>query len=107
MYQHVLADLRRSYDRNAPERDHYGIATWKIEVRQSFLTLLQKEKKQHLLEIGAGPGRDSKFFQEHGLNVVCTDLSPEMVALCRAKGLTAYAMDFLNLEFPANSFDAV
>ena len=108
MYRQVLADLRESYNRNAPNRDKkYGVEDWKIEVRQSFLSLIQKEGKQRLLEIGAGPGRDGKFFQECGLDVVCTDLSPEMVALCRAKGLTAYVMDFLSLDFPAHSFDVV
>jgi len=30
-----------------------------------------------------------------------------MVARCREKGLTAYVMDFLHLDFPAGSFDAV
>lgn len=107
MYQQIIADLRESYDRNAPDRDHYGIETWKLEERQYFLSLLQKEGKQYLLEIGAGPGRDGKFFQDNGLDVICTDLSPAMVELCRAKGLTAYTMDFLNLSFPASSFDAV
>lgn len=39
--------------------------------------------------------------------VVCTDLSPENVRLCRAKGLIAYVMDFMGLDFPESSFDAV
>jgi SAM-dependent methyltransferase len=65
------------------------------------------EGKQSLLEIGAGTGKFAKFFQDNGLTVVCTDLSPEMVRLCWAKGLTAYAMDFLGLDFPESSFDAV
>jgi SAM-dependent methyltransferase len=30
-----------------------------------------------------------------------------MIDLCRAKGLQAYVMDFLNLDFPPGSFDAV
>ncbi len=30
-----------------------------------------------------------------------------MVELCRAKGLTAHVMDFMSLDFPAESFDAV
>ena len=30
-----------------------------------------------------------------------------MVALCRAKGLSAHVMDFLSLDFPEESFDAV
>src|SRR5689334_3996544 len=107
MYRKVITDLRESYNRNAADRDHYGIEDWKAEERQHFLEQLQQAGKQDLLEIGAGPGRDSKFFQEHELTVTCTDLSPEMVALCRAKGLNAHVMDFLSLDFPAESFDAV
>ena len=107
MYHQIVAELRESYDRNALERENYEIAPWKVEERQHFLTLLQNEGKQRLLEIGAGVGRDGKFFQDNGLDVICTDLSPEMVALCRAKGLIAYAMDFLSLDFPPASFDAV
>ena len=60
-----------------------------------------------LLEIGAGPGHDSAFFAGHGLQVVATDLSPAMVGFCRSKGLDAHVMDFLHLDFPAGSFDAV
>jgi SAM-dependent methyltransferase len=60
-----------------------------------------------LLEIGAGTGRDSLFFQQNGRTVTCTDLSPEMVRLCRQKGLDAHLMDFTDLQFPANSFDAI
>ncbi len=107
MYKDVITSLRESYDRNANDRDHYGIEDWKVEERQHFLEQLQSEKKQSLLEIGAGPGRDSKFLQENGLTVTCTDLSPEMVELCRSKGLNAHVMDFLSLDFPQDSFDAV
>lgn len=107
MYDQVLDDLRRSYDRTAEEREKYDISAWKIEERDYFLSLLKTEGKQSLLEIGAGTGKFAKFFQDNGLTVVCTDLSPEMVRLCRAKGLTAYAMDFLGLDFPESSFDAV
>jgi hypothetical protein len=35
-----------------------------------------------LFEIGAGAGHDSKYFSDHGLTVVATDLSPKMVAMC-------------------------
>ncbi|MEU8663730.1 class I SAM-dependent methyltransferase, partial [Actinoplanes philippinensis] len=58
-------------------------------------------------EVGAGTGQDSLFFQEQGLTVVAADLSPVMVEHCRAKGLDAHVMDFLHLDFPAGSFDAV
>ncbi len=107
MDQKIISSLRESYNKNALERNNFNIEKWKAEEREHFLTLLQKESKQHLLEIGAGHGRDGKFFQDQGLDVVCTDLSPEMVALCRAKGLTAHVMDFQSLNFPVNTFDAV
>ena len=60
-----------------------------------------------MLEIGAGAGQDSVYFASHGLDVVATDLSAAMVALCRAKGLDARVMDFSQLDLPAESFDAV
>lgn len=107
MCEQIIHDLRQSYNRIAEERDKGKIASWKIEERDQFLTLLQKENKKTLLEIGAGTGIHGKFFQDNGLQVTCTDLAPEMVRRCQQKGLTAYVMDFLNLEFPTNSFDAV
>jgi len=100
-------DLRKTYDRQANQRDAGSIQGWKVEERASFLSLLQKEDKHTLLEIGSGPGRDGEFFQKQGLQVTCIDLSPEMIRLCHQKGLTAYVMDMTNLTFPANSSDAV
>jgi len=60
-----------------------------------------------MLEIGAGTGQDSVFFAGTGLDVVATDISPAMVARCRDKGIDARVMDFSQLDFPAESFDAV
>lgn len=100
-------DLREAYNRNALERESYAIADWKIRVRQDFLTILQAEEKLTLLELGAGPGRDARFLQDNGLQVTCVDLSPEMVELCQQKGLSAQVMDFGNLRFAPESFEAV
>ena len=80
---------------------------WKVAERANFLALLQQEHRQSLLEIGAGAGKDSKFFYDQGLTVTCIDLSPEMVKLCRQKGLSADVMDMTRLDFAPNSFDAV
>ena len=101
------ARLREAYDKYAQERDASPMQEWKIEKRSKFLSLLQREHKKNLLEIGAGPGRDSKFFQESGLEVVCIDLSPAMVELCRQKGLTAHVMDMADIQLPVSSFDAI
>lgn len=103
----VKRDLLAYYNQTAAARGEQGIADWKATERGRFLALLQAEGKRQLLEIGAGPGRDSLFFQENGLAVVCIDLSPQMVALCRQKNLTAHVMDFYHLDFPPAAFDAV
>ena len=107
MYEEVISDLRHAYNLSAEERELGELSAWKIEERQAFLDLLQREEKATLLEIGAGPGKDSKFFQDNGMQVIGTDLSAEMVKLCQDKGLEAYVMDFMNLDFPNENFDAI
>jgi SAM-dependent methyltransferase len=107
-YQKIIASLRMSYNREkTAQRDQMEKEFWKVTERQQFLSLLRQEGKTDLLEIGAGTGNDSLFFQNNGLDVTCTDLSPDMVNLCREKGLKAFVMDFLSLDFPPCSFDAI
>lgn len=100
-------NLRASYNKYAQERDSHGIQDWKANERAKFLALLQQEGKRTMLEIGAGTGWDGKFFQDHGIQMTCVDLSPAMVELCRQKGLAALVMDIGELNFPSASFDAV
>jgi SAM-dependent methyltransferase len=104
-YHDVLGPLRLAYDGRAAWRDGLTVQPWKLAERQAFRDRLAPGAR--LLEIGAGTGRDSAFFQAEGFPVVATDLSPAMVELCRSKGIEAHVMDFLGLDFPADSFDAV
>jgi SAM-dependent methyltransferase len=107
-YQQVIENLRTAYNAtSAQQRDQESKQDWKLAERQAFVELLLSEGKQTLLEVGAGTGTDSVAFQKSGLRVICTDLSPAMVELCRTKGLEAYVMDFLGLDFPPASFDAI
>jgi SAM-dependent methyltransferase len=106
-YDDVVPDLRASYDDGAAERDNLPRQQFKVEERALFLDRLRAVEAKTLLEIGAGTGQDAVFFAEEGLDVVAVDLSPEMVAFCRAKGLEAYERDFLHLGFEPGSFDAV
>lgn len=107
MVNKIINDLRTAYDNSAAKRDQTEKKAWKLNERQNFLELLQQEDKTTLLELGAGPGDDGRFFQNNGLTVTCTDLSPAMVKLCRAKGLDARVMDFRNLNFGDGRFDAI
>ena len=106
-YEQLKANLVTVYNHQAEERNKREIDDWKAVERAHFLSLLQGENKQTLLEIGAGPGRDSLFYKDRGLQVTCIDLSPKMIELCRQKGLDAQVMDMVNLDFERESFDAV
>ncbi|GIG56340.1 hypothetical protein Lfu02_07120 [Longispora fulva] len=106
-YQDVVGALRTAYDGGAAGRDREVKDPWKVTERADFLRRLTDEGRERLLEVGAGTGQDSSYFRDNGLDVVAVDLSPEMVAHCRAKGLTAHVRDFLDLGFPPGSFDAV
>jgi len=103
----VTATLRTAYDRAADDRDQKEPEPWKRAYRQAFLDLVQAEQGHTLLEVGPGPGKDSLFFQQAGLDVTAVDLSPVMVELCRQKGLRAQAGDIREQGFGSAAFDAV
>ena len=106
-YRFVASELRRAYDAKAEQRDRNPVRDWQKALWAQYLQSLQDEDLTSLLEIGAGTGQAAHFFQSAGLEVVCTDLSPEMVRLCREKGLEAFEMDFLRLDFPDGHFDGL
>jgi SAM-dependent methyltransferase len=104
-YDELLPRLRAAYDGKADFRDQLPKTDWKLAERAGFAARL--DAGQRLLEVGAGSGQDSAYFAGLGLDVVATDLSPEMVARCRAKGLDARVVDVLGLSFLDGSFDVV
>jgi len=103
----IKTNLVKAYDRYAQERDKLEIALWKIRERNHFLQILKEERKMNLLEIGAGTGKDSRFFKDSGFTVVSTDISFEMAKLRNEKGLFASVMDFYELGFSEESFDSI
>jgi SAM-dependent methyltransferase len=105
-YDSVKRNLRLAYDQQAADREAMDDPEWKQDERTRFLDLLRRAGAMTLLEVGAGHGVSGRYFADQGLSVTCIDLSPELVAWCRAKGLAARVMDFSALDFPAASFDA-
>lgn len=109
MDPNLLEQLRTAYDAMVSEREKKLLHSWKAAERARFLAMIQAEAKDTLLEIGVGTGRDSLFFQEHGLRVTCADLSPAMVSHCRKNGLDAHVVDFASLDqhFGPDRFAAI
>lgn len=103
----IKETLRQSYNNFAAEREKNKLQEWKIKPRDLFLELLINEGKSTLLDIGAGTGRDSRFFIDNGIDVIAVDLSDEMIRLCEEKGIKSCQLDFYNLHKIANKFDAV
>jgi ubiquinone/menaquinone biosynthesis C-methylase UbiE len=100
-------NLIESYNKKANVRNSAVESDWKVKEREIFCDYIKKEEVKSILEIGAGTGRDSLYFKEQGLNTFSTDISPEMVKLCREKGLSAKVMNFANLDFPDHNFDSI
>lgn len=102
----VTQSLRDAYDRRVDERDARPTPDWEAAERDSFVSLLQEEGKRAVVEFGAATGADALALSAQGLDVVCTDLSPQMVRRCQQQGLTAHVMDVADLQFPPGTFDA-
>lgn len=68
---------------------------------------LSKLSGKNILDLGSGPGRDSKYFLDKGFNPTCLDYSRELLKLCQNKNLKTIYMDINNLLLEENSFDGV
>ncbi|MBZ9687321.1 class I SAM-dependent methyltransferase [Clostridium estertheticum] len=99
--------LKQSYNNCAHEREKNEVQEWKVKPRASFLKLLLNEGKSTLLDVGAGTGKDSKFFMNNNIDVIAVDLSDEMIKLCQEKGIESYESDFYNLYQIGKKVDAV
>lgn len=107
MYSTNRDNLKKAYNNNAHIREKNEMQAWKVKPREEFLEILKHERKSTILDIGAGHGRDSKFFKDNDLHVTAVDLSDEMIRLCREKGIEAYELDFNELHKIDKTFDSV
>lgn len=100
-------NITESYNNKAIERNLNNVQDWKVKERETFLNYIHNENYSSLLEIGAGTGKDSLYFKEQGLNTFSIDVSPEMIKLCKEKGLNSDVMSFYNLDFHNQHFDSI
>lgn len=88
------------------------IGKWFTDQRRRSLEILNLCPQEKVLLVGAGTGLDLDFLPKN-VFITATDITPAMVqqSAVRAKGLglevTALVMDGQNLQFDAESFDAV
>lgn len=105
--QQLKENFKKSYDSQSLYRNEKENPEWKDAERANFLHWLKEENKLTLLELGAGPGKDSLYFKENGIQPIATDISPQMTALCTEKGIPAKVMSFDEITLNDGKFDAV
>lgn len=73
----------------------------------TFISLFPKGS--HILDLGCGGGRDSRYLSKHGLKVTGIDFSQEMIRNSKEINpeIEYLQMDFEHLTFPENTFDGV
>lgn len=103
----IKSNLREYYNHDAEDRNNRELDDWKIRLRSQFFSRVEKENKKTLLELGAGAGKDSRYFMDMGLEVTAVDLSSEMVKICKSKYIDAYELDFYNISTLNKQFDCI
>lgn len=107
MKEEITEKLRESYNKHAAMREKSELQPWKLKVREDFMRILKEQGAVSVLDIGAGTGKDSRFFSDNGFKAAAADFSHEMVKLCRDKGIETFELDFLSLHKINRKFDAV
>jgi SAM-dependent methyltransferase len=95
------------YDTYALPRNLSSRDPWKCSIRAYFKEFLIARQIRNILEIGAGTGQDSEYFQRSGLEVTAIDFSAESISFCRKRGLHAQVMDFYHMTFKDHEFDSL
>lgn len=105
----LKVELVAAYDNDAQRRNDNADSrnSWKVATRKNFADFIQAEHKTTVLEIGAGAGLDSVYFQDRGFDILATDISPKMVDTCKYKALNAVTLDLYDLGTLQRQFDAI
>jgi ubiquinone/menaquinone biosynthesis C-methylase UbiE len=96
-----------AYDKIAEE---YSKTWGDIDLIKKYADLfLRFLKGRKILDVGCGPGRDSKYFSEKGLEVIGIDLSENFLKIARMKAPSVkfLKMDLRKLDFPNETFDGL
>jgi len=106
MPDQAALQLFNKYSDVYESRTQTGIELLK-EDRSVFESLLPKNSK--ILDLGAGPGRDSKLFKESGFNPIAFDISDTNIVQCQKKGVETVLGDMKKVVqyFKVSTFNGV
>ncbi|PKM49084.1 MAG: class I SAM-dependent methyltransferase [Firmicutes bacterium HGW-Firmicutes-7] len=107
MDEQVKQIIVESYNTNKELRDVDTISLLQQKELDKFIEATSHIKNARILDLGAGSGIYAKYFKNQGLDITCIDISPGMVELCLKKNLQAKVMDFYDLKYEDNTYDAI
>jgi ubiquinone/menaquinone biosynthesis C-methylase UbiE len=103
----LTAKTIEAYEKSAREYDqaHNDIK----EVKRTIDFFIKNLKGKKILDVGCGPGRDSKYFTEKKLTVTGIDLTNKFLKIAANKSRMAQfiKMDMRKLTFKRASFDGI
>lgn len=102
----TVADLRSYYEREAELGLRGAVGPNRVQARNDFIQLLNREGRCHVVDFGAGPGRDLDGFVEAGLGCVGLDLAFGNARLAAKRGLQVITGSIAAPPFRPGSFDA-
>lgn len=102
----VQADLRSYYEAEARRGLRKPLRGRRVELRESFLDLLEKEDRHSVLDLGAGPGGDGQAFIDAGHQFVGLDLAHGNGRLAAEVGVTVVQGSISAPPFRSGCFDA-
>ena len=96
-----------SYDKTVKDYVRLVDSLYPQKESKKFISLIKENSL--ILDLGCGPGRDSKIFSNKGYKVIGVDLSKEMIKVAKQRVKTANfkVMDLRNMSFKDNYFDAI
>lgn len=97
-YDHIASKYHQRYKQ---------YSEFLLRSSREFIKLLPKNAR--ILDIGCGSGRDAKFFDQQGFEVIAVDFSPAMLKIAKkvAPKVKFILSDFRNLKLPENYLDGI
>lgn len=96
-----------TYNTYAEIYDQEVIEFWDEFPEEFVAKFVNELPGKRVLDVGSGSGRDALLLRGRGLEVVCQDGSTSMVEMTRKLGFESHLADFLEVNFPGESFDGI
>lgn len=101
------ADLTAYYNAEDLGGHRSAHGEFRAQLRQRFRELIRSERRNAVIDVGAGPGLDTIEWQGDGFTAVGVDLAPANAEAMRQRGLAGLAGSLYHLPFRTGAFDAL